>query len=131
MPVELKIPQGGESINEVQIANWRKAEGDPVAADEILVELETDKASMELPAPTGGTLARILKRAGETVHVGDTIALIDDNAEPSKIGSAEARKPATAAREEPAGPRRVPPQPAEAQPTAQAPQPAAGQRAAE
>ena len=51
MPIELKIPAVGESITEVQIAEWLKAEGDPVAADESVVTVESEKATVELPAP--------------------------------------------------------------------------------
>src|SRR6476661_8921504 len=51
MSIELKIPEVGESVREVQIGRWLKREGDTVALDENVVELETDKASMELPAP--------------------------------------------------------------------------------
>jgi 2-oxoglutarate dehydrogenase E2 component (dihydrolipoamide succinyltransferase) len=68
MSVELKIPSAGESISEVQIGEWRKAEGERVERDEIVVEIETDKASMELPAPVSGTLERIVHLAGATVQ---------------------------------------------------------------
>jgi 2-oxoglutarate dehydrogenase E2 component (dihydrolipoamide succinyltransferase) len=61
----------------VQIGRWLKREGDRVERDENVVELETDKASMELPAPEAGVLAKILKQDGESVSVGDTIAEID------------------------------------------------------
>jgi len=77
MSVELKIPEVGESIQEVQIGKWLKQEGDQVAQDEQVVELETDKASMELPAPSAGVLSKILKREGETVSIGDVIAQIE------------------------------------------------------
>ena len=57
---ELKIPQAGESIQEVQIGQWLREEGQWVERDDIIVELETDKASMDLPAPVSGLLAEIL-----------------------------------------------------------------------
>jgi 2-oxoglutarate dehydrogenase E2 component (dihydrolipoamide succinyltransferase) len=79
---ELKIPQAGESIQEVQIGQWLKQEGEWVGRDENVVELETDKASVDLPAPVAGVLAKILKRDGEAAAIGDTIALIDDEAQP-------------------------------------------------
>jgi 2-oxoglutarate dehydrogenase E2 component (dihydrolipoamide succinyltransferase) len=60
MSTELKIPQSGESITEVQIGQWRKSEGDRVEADEVLVEIETDKAAMDLPSPVSGVLSKIL-----------------------------------------------------------------------
>jgi pyruvate/2-oxoglutarate dehydrogenase complex dihydrolipoamide acyltransferase (E2) component len=82
MPVELKIPAIGESITEAQIGDWLKAAGDPVRQDEPLVVLETDKASLELPAPVSGVLARILKQKGETVRVGEVIAHLEAAAAP-------------------------------------------------
>ena len=85
MAVELKVPQSGESITEVQIGEWRKAVGERVERDEVLVDIETDKAAMELPAPVTGVLAKIVKGAGEEAGVGEVIALInegEDEAEP-------------------------------------------------
>ncbi len=107
MPVELKVPQSGESITEVQIGEWRKSPGDYVELDEVLVEIETDKASMELPAPVSGTLTKILKGSGVDAAVGDVIALIEEGeapagktqkpaAEPPKKEAAPAEKPAAA-----------------------------------
>jgi 2-oxoglutarate dehydrogenase E2 component (dihydrolipoamide succinyltransferase) len=79
MSIELKIPEVGESVREVQIGRWLKHEGDTVAQDENVVELETDKASMELPAPSAGVLEKILKREGDTVAVGDVIAYLESS----------------------------------------------------
>ncbi|HVT29725.1 MAG TPA: 2-oxoglutarate dehydrogenase complex dihydrolipoyllysine-residue succinyltransferase [Lacipirellulaceae bacterium] len=76
MSVELKIPDVGESIREVQIGRWLKHEGELVARDESVVELETDKASMELPAPAAGVLEKILKHEGEMVGVGEIIGYV-------------------------------------------------------
>jgi 2-oxoglutarate dehydrogenase E2 component (dihydrolipoamide succinyltransferase) len=91
---ELKIPQAGESIQEVQIGQWLKQEGQWVERDENVVELETDKASMDLPAPAAGLLKKILKKDGEAAEIGDTIALIDDEAEaPTVEPAAEKPKP--------------------------------------
>jgi 2-oxoglutarate dehydrogenase E2 component (dihydrolipoamide succinyltransferase) len=78
MSIELKIPEVGESVHEVQIGRWLKREGDAVAQDENVVELETDKASMELPAPAAGVLGQILKREGEMVVVGDVIGYLEN-----------------------------------------------------
>jgi len=64
MAVDVKVPKAGESISEVEIGEWLKTEGDFVAQDEILVILETDKASMELPSPVGGVVTRIHKKSG-------------------------------------------------------------------
>jgi 2-oxoglutarate dehydrogenase E2 component (dihydrolipoamide succinyltransferase) len=89
MSTELKIPDVGESVREVQIGRWLKQEGDAVAQDENLVELETDKASMELPAPTAGVLSQIVKHEGDTVAVGDVVGYIEAGGEPSKESEAE------------------------------------------
>ncbi|MBM4094325.1 MAG: 2-oxoglutarate dehydrogenase complex dihydrolipoyllysine-residue succinyltransferase [Planctomycetes bacterium] len=89
---ELKIPNAGESIQEVQIGQWLKAEGQWVERDENVVALETDKASMDLPAPVAGVLVKIVKRDGEPAAIGDTIALIDDSA-----GASESQPAATQA----------------------------------
>ena len=83
MSIELKIPEVGESVREVQIGRWLKREGDSVAQDENVVELETDKASMELPAPAAGVLGQILKHEGETVAVGDVIGYLETDANTS------------------------------------------------
>jgi 2-oxoglutarate dehydrogenase E2 component (dihydrolipoamide succinyltransferase) len=84
MSIELKIPQLGESIQEVQIGRWLKHEGDQVAEDEDVVELETDKASMELPAPRAGVIAKILKQDGESVTIGEAIAVLEENGQAAK-----------------------------------------------
>ncbi|MEP6662898.1 MAG: biotin/lipoyl-containing protein, partial [Verrucomicrobiota bacterium] len=79
MPIELKIPAVGESITEVEIGDWLKREGDVVAKDENLVMIESEKATVELPAPEAGTLSKILKQKGETVKVGEVIGLVECN----------------------------------------------------
>ncbi len=75
---EVRIPQAGESIQEVQIGQWLKREGEFVEQDETIVELETDKASMDLPAPATGVVTKILKADGEDAEIGETIALIEE-----------------------------------------------------
>ncbi len=77
MPVELKVPEVGESITEVQIAQWRKQVGDRAEKDENLVEIESDKATVELPSPIAGTITQILKQPGEKAKVGEVIGYID------------------------------------------------------
>ena len=77
MSIELKIPAVGESVQEVQIGRWLKKPGDPVRKDEVLVTLESEKATVELPAPESGTIATILKQKGETAKVGEVIAYLD------------------------------------------------------
>ena len=76
MTVELRVPEVGESITEVQIGSWFKKEGEPIERDEPLVEIESDKATLELPAPVSGTLSKVLKKKGEMARVGDLIAEI-------------------------------------------------------
>ncbi len=75
--VTVRIPTLGESVNEGVIVRWMKADGDVVQRDEPLLELETDKASVEIPAASAGVL-RILKAEGATVQVGDVVARIDE-----------------------------------------------------
>ncbi|MET0152307.1 MAG: 2-oxoglutarate dehydrogenase complex dihydrolipoyllysine-residue succinyltransferase [Candidatus Binatia bacterium] len=79
MAVEVRIPSLGESVSEGVITRWLKENGDAVAADDILFELETDKATMEIPAEVAGRL-EILRQAGETVEVGTVVARIADGA---------------------------------------------------
>ncbi len=74
MSVEIRVPPLGESVVEATVGRWTKKEGDAVAKDEILVELETDKVTVEVAAQTAGTLARIAKQEGETVGVNELIA---------------------------------------------------------
>ena len=82
MPVDLKVPSPGESITEVQIRAWLKSEGESVRMDEVVAEIDTDKASMELAAPVSGVLAKILAPAGADAAVGDVIALIEEGDSP-------------------------------------------------
>ncbi|GAB4001711.1 2-oxoglutarate dehydrogenase complex dihydrolipoyllysine-residue succinyltransferase [Spirosoma daeguense] len=74
--IEMKVPAVGESVTEVTIASWSKKDGDQVALDEVLCELESDKATFELPAEAAGTL-RIMAEAGETLAIGALIAKIE------------------------------------------------------
>lgn len=81
MSVEVKVPHVGESITEVFIGEWLKSEGQAVKVDENLVELESDKATFEVPSPTAGVIESILKKPGDSANVGDVIATINENAE--------------------------------------------------
>ena len=76
MGIQVKVPTVGESISEVTIANWLKKDGDPVKVDEVIAELESDKATFELTAQNEGVL-KIVKQAGETVPVGEVICEIE------------------------------------------------------
>ena len=75
--VEVKVPQLSESVAEATLLQWRKQAGEAVAIDEILVEIETDKVVLEVPAPAAGTLAEIVKHDGETCLAEEVIARID------------------------------------------------------
>ena len=77
MPLELKVPEVGESITEVMIGTWKKREGDVVAVDESIVEIESDKATVELPAPRAGTITKVLKGSGEKALVGEVIGYME------------------------------------------------------
>lgn len=74
--MDVLMPQLGETVAEGTVAAWHKKIGDQVEADEILLDVETDKVSMEIPAPRAGTLAKILVQTGETVEVGTVLAVI-------------------------------------------------------
>lgn len=87
MAVQVKIPSVGESITEVTIGSWMKNDGDTVQMDEVIAELESDKATFELTAPEAGVL-KILKPAGETVPVGEAVCEITSNGAPAKGGAA-------------------------------------------
>lgn len=95
MALEMKIPPVGESIAEVVIAAWLKADGEYVERDEIVVELETDKATQEFPAETSGIL-RIIAQEGDTVEIGAIIATIEEADAPTDSAPvAEAATPAS------------------------------------
>ena len=77
---EIKVPEMGESVSEATLARWLKQEGEAVKLDEPLAELETDKVTLEVSAPAAGVLGKIVKAQGETVAVGDVIALLSTGA---------------------------------------------------
>jgi 2-oxoglutarate dehydrogenase E2 component (dihydrolipoamide succinyltransferase) len=87
MTMELKVPAVGESITEVEIGDWLKPEGAIVAKDETVAVLETEKATVELPAPAAGKLAKILKKQGETAKVGETIGFLEAGNKESKAAA--------------------------------------------
>ena len=92
MPLELKVPAVGESITEVMIGAWKKREGDAVVTDESIVEIESDKATVELPAPSAGRVSKILKGTGEKATVGEVIGYM----EPAAAGTGAVAAPAAA-----------------------------------
>ena len=101
MPIELIVPPMGESITEVQIGAWRKQPGDPVKRDESVVELESDKATVDLPAPIAGAITKVLKKEGERANVGEVIGYMDEAAAPAT----KAAPPAQPSAEKPAVPK--------------------------
>lgn len=90
MPVELVVPAVGESITEVEVGDWLRNPGDPVRQDEPVVVIETEKVTVELPAPTSGTITSMLKHKGEKASVGDVIGYMEPNGRPSSAPLPEA-----------------------------------------
>jgi len=104
MSVSVEVPSLGESVTEAIIASWSKQPGDFIEADEILVELETDKVSVELPSPISGVITELKANIDDTVNVGDVIAVIEPaeksaaaSSEPPAQAQAPAATPAPAA----------------------------------
>ncbi|MES5484030.1 2-oxoglutarate dehydrogenase complex dihydrolipoyllysine-residue succinyltransferase [Bradyrhizobium sp. INPA03-11B] len=99
---EIRVPTLGESVTEATIGRWFKKAGEAVAVDEPLVELETDKVTIEVPAPVAGTLGEIIAKDGETVAVGALLGQINDGAVAAAKPAAAAAAPAKAAAPAPA-----------------------------
>jgi 2-oxoglutarate dehydrogenase E2 component (dihydrolipoamide succinyltransferase) len=85
MIVEVKVPQLSESVSEATLLDWHKKEGEPVKRDENLIDIETDKVVLELPAPVDGVLVKIIKNAKDSVGSGEVIAQIDTEAKGSAV----------------------------------------------
>jgi 2-oxoglutarate dehydrogenase E2 component (dihydrolipoamide succinyltransferase) len=90
MPIPLKVPSLGESVTQATLGAWLKKEGDPVQADEPLVEVESEKATVALPAPAAGVLRKVLKQTGDTVAIGEVIGELEEGAAASKGNGASA-----------------------------------------
>ncbi len=88
--IPIKVPPLGESITEATISRWNKKEGDPVAIGETLVELETDKITVEVPALNAGVLVKRLKQEGDVVQLAELLAELDETATASASAPAEA-----------------------------------------
>jgi len=109
---EIRVPTLGESVTEATIGRWFKKAGEQVAVDEPLVELETDKVTIEVPAPAAGVLSEIAAKDGETVAVGALLGQIKDGAAAAKAAPAAAARPAPTqapVQPPPAAARTVPP----------------------
>jgi 2-oxoglutarate dehydrogenase E2 component (dihydrolipoamide succinyltransferase) len=116
MSIEIKVPSLGESVSEATVARWLKNVGDAVAQDEPVVELETDKVTLEVPAPAAGVLSSQVAASGETVGLNAVLALMEEGAAPAKATDT-VKPPAPQPSEEPvaepvsASPPSAPPQP--------------------
>lgn len=99
--VQVKVPELSESVSEATLLEWKRKPGDIVAADEILIEIETDKVVLEVPSPAAGQLAEIRAQNGQTVVSGEVIAVIDTDASVSASTSTDSsRAPSPAPLEE-------------------------------
>src|SRR5260370_38916168 len=96
MRIEVKVPQLPESVTEATLVNWHKKAGEPVKRDENLIDVETDKVVLELPAPGDGVLIEITRPDGSTVTSNDVIAVIDTDAKDAPAAPASAPAPAAA-----------------------------------
>src|SRR5260221_8681665 len=110
MLVEVKVPQLSESVSEATLVSWHKKEGEFVARDENLIDIETDKVVLETPAPNAGQIKSIKKPNGASVTSNELIAVIDTDAKPG-TGAAAGAAPATAAPAKAAAPPAPPPPP--------------------
>ncbi len=124
MPTEVVMPEIGETVVSGTIVTWLKQVGDEVKADEPLVEVATDKANVEIPAPASGTLRKILAEEGDEIEVGGLLAIIAAADEELKEAAAE-RPPAPAKEEKPTEEEPAQPEaaPVETAPTETKPQP--------
>src|SRR5579859_2275550 len=94
MTIELKVPEVGESITEVEIGGWLKTAGQAVQKDEPVVTLESEKATVELVAPESGTLTKLLKDKGAVAKVGEVIAYLDKSSAPQAVPEKSKPEPA-------------------------------------
>jgi 2-oxoglutarate dehydrogenase E2 component (dihydrolipoamide succinyltransferase) len=108
MAKEIRVPQLGESVTEATIGKWFKAQGDAVKVDEPLVELETDKVTVEVPAPAAGVLSSVAAQPGQTVNVGALLGAIEEGGAPvvaapkAEAKAAKAEEPKKIAEPQPA-----------------------------
>src|SRR5436853_3374294 len=96
MLIEIKVPQLSESVAEATLLAWHKKVGEAVRRDENLIDIETDKVVLELPAPADGVLAKIVKGDGGTVKAGEVIATIDTDGKGAAVAPAPKAAPAPA-----------------------------------
>ena len=91
MSEKITVPTLGESVTEATVSKWLKSQGEKVVADEPLVELETDKVNVEVPAPTNGILGSIEVKEGETVNVGSLLGTINNTSKNEKADHKEVK----------------------------------------
>src|ERR1700674_1624987 len=96
--LSIKVPPLGESIVEATVSRWLKKEGDAVAAGDTVVELDTDKIRVEVPALKPGVLAKRAKNEGDVVHVDDVLGEIDESAVPAAAGATSTAAASAAAK---------------------------------
>jgi 2-oxoglutarate dehydrogenase E2 component (dihydrolipoamide succinyltransferase) len=108
MAVELRVPEVGESITEVEIGDWLKAEGERVSREEAVVMIDTDKVTVELPAPVTGVITKILVAKGGTAKVGDVIGYMDEAPQSVRTGRGSVPPPAPSGSASPTTPSAAP-----------------------
>src|SRR5215208_1855088 len=106
MPYELKLPDLGEGLTEGEIARWLVSEGQEIAEDDPLVEIQTDKTTVEIPSPAAGVVSRILAAEGDVIPVGQVIVVIGEDGAGASLRAEEPPTPRRAA--PPSGPNAVP-----------------------
>src|SRR5689334_21211299 len=106
--IEVKVPQLSESVSEATLLDWHKKEGEKVSRDENLIDIETDKVVLELPAPADGVLVKIVKKSRESVGSGEIIAQIDTEGKASAVASPRESKPQVAEKAKPSAPAVMP-----------------------
>src|ERR1700730_9903005 len=104
MTIDIKVPAMGESVTEATVSKWFKKKGDAVTRDEPLLELETDKVTVEVPAPADGSIESISVQEGDTVQVGAILGAIAEGAK-GKVPAAPAKSAPAAAPMEKATPK--------------------------
>jgi len=106
--IEVKVPQLSESVSEATLLDWHKKEGEKVSRDENLIDIETDKVVLELPAPADGVLVKIVKKSRESVGSGEVIAQIDTEGKASAVAPPKESKPQVAEKPKPSTPAVMP-----------------------
>jgi 2-oxoglutarate dehydrogenase E2 component (dihydrolipoamide succinyltransferase) len=104
MSIEVKVPVLPESVSDATIATWHKKPGDAVMRDENLVDLETDKVVLEVPAPADGVLKQVLKQSGDTVTSQELIAVVEAKTVAAATPTAAPAPATTALKSAPAAP---------------------------